>query len=97
VAYGRGVYFARDASYSSHPTYSAPDRNGVQYIFMCRVAVGDWSMGRTGILTPDVKPHNPLELYDSTVDNVHNPSIFVIYHDAQVYPEYLVAFKSVST
>ncbi len=26
--YGKGVYFARDASYSSHPTYAAPDSNG---------------------------------------------------------------------
>jgi hypothetical protein len=93
VAYGRGVYFARDASYSAHPGYSTPDARGIQHMFLCRVAVGDWSAGRHGILTPDPKPHNPLELFDSTVDNVDNPSIFVIYHDAQAYPEYLVAFK----
>ena len=33
------------------------------------------------------------QLYDSTVNNVGNPQIFVTYHDAQAYPEYLVRFK----
>jgi hypothetical protein len=46
VAYGRGVYFANDASYSSHETYFVPDDDDVQYIFLCRVAVGDWCKGR---------------------------------------------------
>jgi poly [ADP-ribose] polymerase 10/14/15 len=93
TSFGRGVYFARDASYSI--PYSLPDAYGVQYMFMCRVAVGDWLEGRPGINTPDSKPDN--ELFDSTVDNVRDPSIFVIYQDAQAYPEYLVAFTSTST
>eukprot|EP00339_Tiarina_fusa_P025891 CAMPEP_0117013264 /NCGR_PEP_ID=MMETSP0472-20121206/10982_1 /TAXON_ID=693140 ORGANISM="Tiarina fusus, Strain LIS" /NCGR_SAMPLE_ID=MMETSP0472 /ASSEMBLY_ACC=CAM_ASM_000603 /LENGTH=1244 /DNA_ID=CAMNT_0004716535 /DNA_START=123 /DNA_END=3857 /DNA_ORIENTATION=+ len=93
VAYGRGVYFARDASYSSHPRYSAPDEKGVQHMFMCRVLIGDWSKGSHDQITPEAKPYNAFELFDSTVDNVSNPSIFVVYHDSQAYPEYLVSFK----
>jgi poly [ADP-ribose] polymerase 10/14/15 len=62
-------------------------------MFLCRVAVGDWSKGTNGQLTPDPKPDNKLELFDSTTDNVGNPSIFVVYNDAQAYPEYLVSFK----
>jgi Poly(ADP-ribose) polymerase catalytic domain len=91
--YGRGVYFARDASYSI--PYSRPDASGVQYMFMCRVAVGDWPEGMSGFKTPKSKPD--CELFDSTVDNIRDPSIFVIYQDAQAYPEYLVAFKSTVT
>jgi poly [ADP-ribose] polymerase 10/14/15 len=97
VAYGKGVYFARDASYSSHKLYSAPDKKGIQRIFLCRVAVGDWCKGTNGQLTPDPKKNNPMELFDTTVDNVSNPSIFVGYHDAQAYPEYLVSFKNSDT
>ena len=93
VAYGKGVYFARDASYSSHTAYSEPDKNSIQRMFLCRVSVGDWCKGTNEQLTPDPKPHNSFELFDSTVDNVTNPSIFVVYHDAQAYPEYLVSFK----
>jgi poly [ADP-ribose] polymerase 10/14/15 len=94
VLFGKGVYFARDASYSSDETYSAPDRNGIQRMFLCRVIVGDWCRGVEGQLTPDAKPHNPLELFDSTVNSVSQPSIFVIYHDAQAYPEYLISFRN---
>lgn len=86
-------YFARDASYSCHPAYSNPDENGTQRIFLCRVAVGDWCKGKKGQLTPDPKPNSALELFDSTVDNVSNPSIFVVYHDAQAYPAYMVSFR----
>ena len=93
VAYGKGVYFAREASYSSHPSYSTPDERGIQRMFLCRVAVGDWCEGHHGQLTPDTKPRNGFELFDSTVDNIIHPSIFVVYHDAQAYPEYLVSFK----
>merc|ERR1712193_253504 len=38
--YGQGVYFARDASYSSSKTYSVPDGSGIQRMFLCRVVVG---------------------------------------------------------
>jgi len=40
---------------------------------------------------PDPKPGTD-DLFDSTVDSVTNPKVFVVYHDAQVYPEYLVTF-----
>jgi hypothetical protein len=32
-------------------------------------------------------------LFDTTVNNVANPSIYVTYHDAQSYPEYLITFR----
>ena len=91
VAYGKGVYFARDASYSSSTTYSRPNAAGVQHMFLCRVVVGEYCQGRNGALTPD--PRSGHMLYDSTVDNMRNPGMFVTYHDAQAYPEYLVKFK----
>ena len=31
--------------------------------------------------------------YDSTVDALTMPGIFVTYHDSQAYPEYLVTFR----
>ena len=51
------VYFARDASYSAHTLYSKPDGSGIQRMFLCQVAVGDWCRGSNGQLTPDVKVH----------------------------------------
>ena len=90
--YGKGVYFARDASYSTYPKYSAPDKHGVQYMFAARAAVGEYCRGKMDQLAPDVRDARTHLLYDSTVDNPRDPSIFVTYHDAQAYPEYLIKF-----
>jgi hypothetical protein len=44
--YGKGVYFARDASYSSCKTYAVPDSHGNQYVLACRVVVGEYCRGK---------------------------------------------------
>jgi len=54
--YGKGVYFARDASYSTYPLYCAPDATGVQSIFAVRAVVGQYSRGARDALTPDIHP-----------------------------------------
>ena len=92
--YGKGSYFARDASYSLK--YADIDSLGIRRMFLCRVAVGDWCKGHKDQLTPDAKPGSVHEFFDSTVDNVTNPSKFVVYHDAQAYPEYLISFRRIS-
>ncbi|XP_043101598.1 protein mono-ADP-ribosyltransferase PARP15 [Puntigrus tetrazona] len=33
------------------------------------------------------------DLYDSVVDNMQNPTMFVVFHDCQAYPDYLITFK----
>lgn len=101
TAYGKGVYFARDASYSAHQTYSAPDRYGNQYMIACSVCVGEYCRGKHDALTPDVRDARNHSLYDTTVgltssDTMANPSIYVTYHDAQAYPEYLITFQQPS-
>ena len=92
TVWGKGVYFARDASYSASPQYSTPDAHGHQHIFACRVVVGEYCLGKRDALTPDVRSGHTL--YDSTVNNLRSPSIFVTYHDAQAYPEFLIKFTT---
>jgi hypothetical protein len=89
--YGKGAYFARDAALSSSHRYSKPNGAGEQSMFACRVLVGEYCQGRKDQPTPDVR--QGFDLYDSTVDDVNKPSIFVVYHDGQAYPEYLITFK----
>ena len=81
TAYGKGVYFARDAAYSASSTYARPNGAGVQHMFLCRVVVGEFCQGRSNALAPDVRTGNML--YDSTVDSVSNPRMYITYHDAQ--------------
>ena len=66
-----------------------PDASGIQHMFWVRVVVGEYCRGVKDALTPDVR--DGLNLYDTTVNDVKNPSIFVTYHDAQAYPELVAA------
>ncbi|NXA55432.1 PAR14 polymerase, partial [Nothocercus julius] len=93
VAYGNGTYFAVNASYSANDAYSKPDAQGKKYMYLARVLVGEYSQGRSGAITPSPKnPSNSIDLFDSSTDNVKQPTMFVIYYDIQAYPEYLITF-----
>ena len=95
TAFGAGVYFAVNASYSSGGTYSPPDGNGNKHIFLALVLTGEYTKGNSSLRVPPAKDPNKSDvvLYDSVVDNPSNPSMYVIFYDAQCYPEYLITFK----
>jgi tRNA A-37 threonylcarbamoyl transferase component Bud32 len=84
TAYGQGVYFARDASYSADDTYSRPNARGEKRLFLSRVLVGHCTRGDSSMRVPPARPDG--RVFDSTVDRVDAPSIFVVYHDAQAQP-----------
>ena len=91
--YGNGVYFASDSSFSARSTYSPSDSNGFRYMYLARVLVGEYTVGRPGLLTPPPKDQDPTDTFDSVVDQIPNPGIFVAFYDWQCYPEYLITFK----
>ncbi|NXT15310.1 PAR14 polymerase, partial [Prunella fulvescens] len=91
--FGNGTYFAVNASYSANDLYSKPDVNGRKYMYLARVLVGEYSLGRKGSITPARKNvSNSVDLYDSSTDHVSHPSMFIIFNDIQAYPEYLITF-----
>jgi hypothetical protein len=59
----------------------------VRFLSICKVLVGRYTSGNATVKTC---PSG----YDSTVDNTVSPEIFVTYHDAQVLPEYVLAYQS---
>ena len=95
TAYGAGVYFAVNASYSSSGTYSPPDANGDKHIFLGLVLTGEYTVGNSSLRVPPAKDPKKSDviLFDSVVDNLNKPNMFVIFYDAQCYPEYLITFK----
>ena len=90
---GKGVYFALNAGYSIAPQYATPDEHGDQHVFCCRVLVGEYAVGAASIPAPPVRRVEPHLLFDSTVDRLTEPEIFVTFHDASSYPEYLITFR----
>uniref|UniRef100_A0A3Q2T7D2 Poly (ADP-ribose) polymerase family, member 12a n=1 Tax=Fundulus heteroclitus TaxID=8078 RepID=A0A3Q2T7D2_FUNHE len=90
TAYGRGSYFARDASYSDK--YSRVGGSLKKIMFVARVLVGEYTKGRSSYVRPPSKPGSKA-LYDSCVDSISKPSIFVIFEKQQIYPEYLIRYR----
>ena len=63
-------------------------------MYYARVLTGVYTQGQQGLLVPPSgrDPQNPAILYDSVVDNVANPAVFVTFADASNYPDYLIVF-----
>ena len=95
TVYGEGAYFAVNASYSARLTYSPPDANGNRSMFYARVLTGEYTQGQQGLKVPPPKDpsKSAVILFDSVVDYVFAPNMYVVFNDAQCYPDYLITFK----
>lgn len=62
-------------------------------MYLCRVLTGDFTTGQSNMIMPPNKPGHAVHIYDSVVDNMANPNMFIVFHDIQAYPEYLITFK----
>ncbi|XP_027690281.2 protein mono-ADP-ribosyltransferase PARP12 isoform X1 [Chelonia mydas] len=87
--YGKGSYFARDASYSHQYCQTG---SSSKTMIVARVLVGDFVQGSNNYLRPPPRPNNPNSFYGSCVDNPVNPSIFVIFEKHQIYPAYIIEY-----
>uniref|UniRef100_A0A8C6Y1H4 Zinc finger CCCH-type antiviral protein 1 n=1 Tax=Naja naja TaxID=35670 RepID=A0A8C6Y1H4_NAJNA len=90
TVYGKGSYFARDASYSDNYSQAKEDEKAM---FLAQVLVGEFAMGHQLYTRPPAKLADVLNSYDSCVDNTTNPSIFVIFEKHQAYPAYLIFYR----
>lgn len=86
TCFGLGTYFAVNADYSTNPTYSQPDQDGNQLMFVARILTGLYTLGKRDMRVPPAG-------YDSLVDKVQCPTMFVVFNDIQAYPDYLITFK----
>lgn len=62
-------------------------------MYLARVLVGKYTDGEQGMKAPPARdPSRPEMLFDSVVDKTEDPTIFVVFNDYHVYPEYLITF-----
>ncbi|XP_076018631.1 protein mono-ADP-ribosyltransferase PARP14-like isoform X2 [Genypterus blacodes] len=91
--HGAGVYFAVEASYSA-TKFSPRDASGLGRLYVARVLTGRYTVGSPSMRAPPPRAaSDPTDRFDSLVDNQQQPSMFVIFHDDQAYPEYLITFS----
>ncbi|XP_053150992.1 protein mono-ADP-ribosyltransferase TIPARP-like isoform X2 [Hemicordylus capensis] len=88
TVYGKGCYFAKDASYSHN--YASPAKDHVRHMFLTKVLTGSLQLGRQQRKQASV-------WFDSCTNNVDDPSIFVIFKSCQCYPYFLIRYKAVDT
>lgn len=94
VVYGRGAYFALNARFSDKYSSSGNQRQ-YRWTFLARVLVGRAAVGkRDYVRPPPIKPDQPHgDLYDSCVNSLDRPTIFVVFDTDQCYPEYVIAYN----
>ena len=91
--FGRGCYFARDATYSNRDTYSVPNSRNEKRMYFVRVLTGEFTKGEEKMaVAPPKDPSEPTVLYDSVVNSTSSPTIFVVFYDGDAYPEYLITY-----
>uniref|UniRef100_A0A665VI28 Poly [ADP-ribose] polymerase n=1 Tax=Echeneis naucrates TaxID=173247 RepID=A0A665VI28_ECHNA len=91
AVFGKGVYFAVNANYSA-TFFSTPDTSGLRRLYVARVLTGRYTVGKADMKAPPPRGPDPTDCFDSLVDSQQQPSKFVIFHDDQAYPEYLITF-----
>ncbi|XP_007542434.1 poly [ADP-ribose] polymerase 14-like [Poecilia formosa] len=92
TAFGKGVYFAVNANFSA-VHYSLADELGLKRLYVARVITGRYTVGNSTMKAPPPRGTDPTDCFDSLVNCQVQPTIFVIFHDDQAYPEYLITFS----
>ena len=88
--FGDGTYFARDAGYSHD--YATVLSSGQKQMIVADVVVGRWTRGQRGMNQCPVIEGERYARYNSLVDKVDNPRIFVVQHSSQAYPAYVITY-----
>nr|XP_033470322.1 protein mono-ADP-ribosyltransferase TIPARP-like [Epinephelus lanceolatus] len=94
TSHGVGSYFASTASFS-HTFSAVVASDEVRHMFLAKVLVGKVCLGRHNYHRPPplYSTTRKFCLYDSCVDNVDKPTIFVVFDSCQCYPYYLIKYK----
>uniref|UniRef100_A0A7M5V7R2 PARP catalytic domain-containing protein n=1 Tax=Clytia hemisphaerica TaxID=252671 RepID=A0A7M5V7R2_9CNID len=70
-----------------------PDYNNIRYMFVAKVLAGKFTKGNPDFKRPPPTPSDPHTLYDSCVDNISLPSMYIVFERDQCYPQYLITFR----
>ena len=90
--FGQGAYFTEEAILGN--TYCMQDSEGLRYMFLAEVLVGSYTKGELSMKRPPLKGDTASnERFDSCVDNMDTPKIYVLFDSDQYYPTYLIQYK----
>ncbi|KAK9928044.1 hypothetical protein M0R45_025200 [Rubus argutus] len=91
-SYGIGVHLTSVNYAHISANYCDDDENGVRYIMLCRIIMGNVEMVNPG----SGQCHPSSIQFDSGVDDLQNPRHLIVWSmnmNTHVFPEYVVSFK----
>jgi poly [ADP-ribose] polymerase 10/14/15 len=91
--WGTGAYFSKDASYVCTQVFAPKDGEGVRHVYLCSVVTGDYAQGVRKFREPPLKDGNGSDHYDTVVNDMNEPTVFVVFRDSLAYPEYHIEFS----
>ncbi|ETO30832.1 poly ADP-ribose polymerase, partial [Reticulomyxa filosa] len=87
--YGKGVYFARDARYPIYKGYAVFEGTTCcTELLYCRMVCGESTVGKETYIRPPPKSSSDPRSheFESMIDSISDPTIFVATNDFQSYP-----------
>ena len=73
--------------------FAPKDGDGVRHIYLCSVVTGDYAQGARKFREPPLKDGNGPDHYDTVVNDMNEPTVFVVFRDSLAYPEYHIEFS----
>lgn len=92
--WGIGIYFARDAQYpDDHGFFGEPRPDGTKDMLLCLAVTGVSTLGDEAYAIGPYR-HGSHHRYNSFVDSLSNPEIFVVNSANAVVPAYVITYKA---
>ncbi|XP_021404382.2 protein mono-ADP-ribosyltransferase PARP9 [Lonchura striata] len=87
--YGAGIYFTKNPRYLTKDK-ATQKMDSKMYVFEADVVTGSYTTGRPFCIMPPALDRNAFTLYDSLVDRLVSPEVFVIFNGFAALPKYLL-------
>lgn len=88
--YGAGIYFCKNPRNLVTDTTEKCEMDHLICVFEAEVVTGLYTRGNQSDVVPSLINANNMKLYNSVVNDIHNPDIFVIFNRHQALPLYLL-------
>uniref|UniRef100_A0A8D0C7D0 PARP catalytic domain-containing protein n=1 Tax=Salvator merianae TaxID=96440 RepID=A0A8D0C7D0_SALMN len=88
--YGAGIYFNKNPRNLVADSKEKCEMDHLICVFEAEVVTGSYTRGNRSYVAPPLINTSSMKLYDSVVDDIHNPETFVVFNREQALPLYLL-------